>query len=159
MRLVFVAVPALHVTMFADQREVCCVVVKFRVCPVIRVVTVIALRTQITVMNFVFAMASDALTGRIATFFTRLVAAGAFGIKMFTQQFKISEPMIERFFVEPKNIGVTTFVIGVTTGAGIIVNVVRPAVKTRPGGGVVGNVLVTIQAKAVLRRSIKPLMA
>jgi len=159
MRLVFVAVSALHVTMFADQREVCCIVVKFRVCPVIRVVTVIALGTQITVMNFVFAMAIDALTRRIATFFTGLVAAGAFGIKMLAQQFEISEPMIERLFIEPENIGVTTFMISVTAGAGIIVNVVRPAVKTRPGGGVVGNILVTIHAQTVLRRSIKPLMA
>jgi len=85
MRRVFVAVRALRLTMCADQREVCCVVVKFRVGPVSRIVTVGAFGTEIAFVNIIIGVAAGAITGRIAMFVGGVVAVRAYNIDVFAQ--------------------------------------------------------------------------
>jgi len=159
MCLVFVAACAFRLTMLADQREVRRVVVERRIGPVARVVTVRALGAELAFMRFIFAVTVDALTGSITMLGFGFVTAGALCLEMLAQQLEVRDGMVKGLFVEAEDIGVAPYVIGMTGVAGVVANVVRFAVKTCTRLGVARDVLVAVQAKTVLRRSVEALMA
>lgn len=159
MRLVFVAVPAFHVTMLANQREVRRVMVESGVGPVGRVVTVRALGAEIAFVHIVFAVTVDAFAGRIATFVIGFVAAGTLCFEMLAHQLEIREGMVKGRFVEPQDVSVAALVFGVACRAGAVTNIGRPAVKACTGIRISRHVLVAFETKPILRRAIKPLMA
>jgi hypothetical protein len=146
MRLVFVAVPAFHLTMLADQREVRRVVIERRVDPVIRVVTVAARGAEIALVNVVVAVAIGTFTGRITTPGAGFVAVGAGRVEMFAEQLELGECMVKCGFVETENVGVTTLVIGMAVCAGAVSNLGRSAVKSSACTDATRDILVAVEA-------------
>lgn len=83
-RWVVVAVRTFRFTMFADQGKIGRIVIKPRVTPVTRIVTIHASSSQVAFMSVIFEVAIDAIAGRGAALPVGHVASATLGIKVFS---------------------------------------------------------------------------
>ena len=157
-RLVLVAIPAFRLTMLADQREVRRVVIESRVGPSAGFVTIGAFAAEIALVNVVVAVTVRTFTRRITPFVAGFVAVGAGGVEVFAQQLEVRERMVKCGFVEPQNVGTASRVIGMAGSASAVGNFARAAVKPGARPSIIRDILVAVEAQAVLRRSIEPFM-
>jgi len=157
-RLVLVAIPAFRLTMFADQREVRRVVIESRVGPAAGFVTIGTFAAEIALVNVVVAVTVRTFTRRITPFVAGFVAVGAGGLEVFAQQLEIRERVVKCGFIEPQNVGTASRVIGMAGSAGAVGNCARAAVKPGARHSIIRDILVAVEAQAVLRRSIEPFM-
>ena len=157
--LVFVATGALGLRMFADKRESGCVVVEFGAGLGNRGMAVRTLGAHGVAMDVVCLVAGKAVRRGIAMLGTDLVAFAAFGFRMFAEQAKVGQLVIEGVFVELHDIRIPTFMVGVTGSTAAIPCVGGQAMKSRPGIHVDGDVLVAIEAQCTLLGALEPRMA
>ena len=159
MRLILVAVGAFRLKMFANQREVRCVVVKLHVGPVARTVTINAFASKEAVVRVVVEMTINTVTRCVAMFDIRLVAIDAFNFKVLAQQFEVCKDMIEYCFIKTQDVRAATLMICVACGTRTICNIAGHAVKTCAVVYIKHNVLVAIETQLILPRSFKRNMA
>lgn len=114
---VFVAVEAGRLLVLSEQRIVRGRVVEFGLQPLRRFVAADAVAAHPVLVRFVFLVAIDAVRGRLPVFSIRRVAVFAFCVLVRSQQFKVSETMIERCLVKNDDDRITTLVFGMTGGA------------------------------------------
>lgn len=99
--------------MFALQRELGGAVIKNCFFPIFFVVAVSALAAQGALVGIVLFMATVALKGRIAEFFTCLVALFARQKAMLAFEQKVCLRMVKLLFIETGNVRCSSLVIGV----------------------------------------------
>ena len=129
--------------------------IEFGVGPVIRIVAVAAVATEIAFVDIVLNVAGLALLRRITSLAIRLVATFAIGIGVFAQQLEIRQQMVKRRFVEPHDVCVAALMIGMA-GRTLCVSDVRGlTVKSAAGGNVIGNILMAVKAQRPLLRSVE----
>jgi Holliday junction resolvasome RuvABC endonuclease subunit len=134
-------------------------VIKLDVVPVTGVVAAGAIAAQITLMNIIFAVARLAGVGRIAVFLACRMTTIAGCLGMLTEQFEVSERVIERRFIQSHDIHVTAFMVGMARGASLIADVCRPAVKAKRGADVLRYILMAVQTQGILLRTTESLVA
>ena len=121
--LVGMAGQAFNLAVISNKREISCVVIEGRVGPVPGIVAVGTLAAQVAIVCIVFQMTVYTYTRRIPALDVRQVTAGAFRLSVMTQQFEVSEEMIESCFVQPQDIGVSSFVVGMAGRAGAAIDI------------------------------------
>jgi len=110
--LIGMAGQALNLAVLTDKSEAGHIMIESRVGPVARIVAVGTLAAQVAVVCIVFLMAINAFARGIAMLHIGRVTGGTLSLSMMTQQFEVSEKMIENCFVQPPDIGVAAFVVG-----------------------------------------------
>jgi len=134
-------------------------VIKLEIVPVAGIVATGAVIAQIAFVNVVFTVAGLAGAGCVAMLFCRRMAAIAGCLNMLAEQFEVSERMIERCFIQSRNIHITAFVIGVAGRTPLRADVCRLAMKSKCPSDVACNVLMTVQAQGILLGATESLVA
>jgi hypothetical protein len=147
---------ALDIQMPADQ----CVaslraVIEFDFAPFGRNMTGFALLAKSTVVLIFLCMAIETERGRFAMFCTDLMAILTGSLLMRARQEKIGQLMIEQLRVEPDNICVTTYMLGMAGGALLYIGIFIEAVVSDFSLYVTGNIFMTRFAQRPLLVTFK----
>ena len=146
------------IAVHAGQREFRLAVVKESFLPVAFTVTVGTAGAQSAFVLVVLAVAGETVRRRVTELDLGLVAIVArdLGVGMCPLEPEVGECVIERFFVERRDIHRATLVFGVAVAALLVLD---PAVITLFLGDVFGDILVAIEAQTVLRGFFEARMA
>ena len=147
---------ALDIQMPADQ----CVtgldaVIEFDFAPFGRNMTGFALPAEAPLVLIVLCMTIETERWRFAIFFTDLMAILAGSLLMRTRQDKICQLMIEQLRVEPDNIRVTAYMLGMAGGALLYIGIFIEAVVSDFFLYITGNIFMTCFAQKPLLVTFK----
>lgn len=121
--LVGMAGQTLDFAVIADESKASHIMIEGRVCPVPGIVAIGTFAAQIAFVCIIFLMAINAFPRRVAVFNIGHVTGRTLSFSMMTKQFKVSEKMIESSFVQPQNISVSAFVVGMAGRARATVDI------------------------------------
>ena len=114
--------------------------------------------TEVAVVHVLFAVTRDAVRVRISVMRLGRMAAFAIRGRVTAQQGEIGRRVVERIRVQPDDVRIATFVLGVTGGAFDRGHRLGTAVEPEPSVDVVVDLRVAIQAQRSLRRTCERLM-
>ncbi|MBK7471988.1 MAG: hypothetical protein IPI73_16640 [Betaproteobacteria bacterium] len=154
--VVLVAVLAGDVYVLEAQRETCLAVVEASLLPRRLGVAIGALNAERFLVLVVLAVAVVAGSRRAAELLARGVAGLALDARVRPGEQEVRLRVVERPFVEARDLHVASLVIGVTGAAWLRL---RAAMESLLRADVTGDILVAVQAQLVLRRLVELHMA
>lgn len=145
--------------MSIDERKIGGAVVEFALGPGGGGMAVGALLTEIALVDILLFVTIDAQAGRFAPGLVLFVAAVALDTFMRAVQGIVGLGVIEKFFVEQDDLGITALMVGMARTAGRIANLVGAAMVTLARLDVGIDFLMAVQAKGILGGFAKTLVA
>lgn len=118
-------------------------------------VAIRAFRTETFLVNVIFYVTGNTIAGGVPVLVARFVTAHTGRFEMLAKQLKIGKDVIERFLIQPDNVGVAALMICMAGRAFISAGSIRSSVKSCSVADIAFDILMTIKAKRPLFRSAK----